>query len=323
MAENLVTYCVIHQPRRIKLPAEVIPPGTKPTDMAPYLFDDVLNKHYFDKVARWCYYPATEMFQDMLDRGFKLGLGFSVSYLWQLRQLGQSSRRALPEAGEPSQLRVGGRRALPQLRLCYRHQAVPGGDAPRQDLRRGVLRQGDPGHRHHRVGDEQRDLLRPPSSRVQRGHARRPPLGDGMARAHPPLLLTANATSLCSAVTTSCPTTWATGSATRPGPATPCAPTPTPPISARPGATWCSSAGTSRPSVNTTTSTPAYSSSCALCPNSSRSMASAACCLAKRWSSSAKPSSPISRCRSSAPPGRAPGEWSSSWATPHNKRSSD
>jgi alpha-amylase len=85
MAENLVTYCVIHQPRRIKLPAEVIPPGTKPSDMAPYLFDDAMNRRYFEKVARWCYYPATEMFQDMLDRGFKLGLGFSVSYLWQLR----------------------------------------------------------------------------------------------------------------------------------------------------------------------------------------------------------------------------------------------
>jgi alpha-amylase len=85
MAENLVTYCVVHQPRRIKLPAQVIPPGTKPQAIAPYLFDDIMNRRYFEKVARWCYYPATEMFQDMLDGGFKLGLGFSVSYLWQLR----------------------------------------------------------------------------------------------------------------------------------------------------------------------------------------------------------------------------------------------
>ena len=85
MAENLVTYCVIHQPRRIKLPAQVIPPGTKPGAMAPFLFDDQMNRRYFEKVARWCYYPATEMFVDMLDQGFKLGLGFSVSFLWQLR----------------------------------------------------------------------------------------------------------------------------------------------------------------------------------------------------------------------------------------------
>ena len=85
MAENLVTYCVVHQPRRIKLPAQVIPPGTKPVAMAPYLFDDRMNRRYFEKVARWCYHPATEMFTDMLDGGFKLGLGFSVSFLWQLR----------------------------------------------------------------------------------------------------------------------------------------------------------------------------------------------------------------------------------------------
>lgn len=86
MAENLVTYCVIHQPRRIKLPAQIIPPGTKPNAMAPYLFDDQMNRRYFEKVARWCYYPATDMFLDMLDQGFKLGLGFSVSFLWQLRR---------------------------------------------------------------------------------------------------------------------------------------------------------------------------------------------------------------------------------------------
>jgi alpha-amylase len=86
MAENLVTYCVVHQPRRIKLPAQIIPPGTKPTQMEPFLFDDAMNRRYFDKVARWCYYPATETFLDMLEHGYKLGLGFSVSFL---RQLGQ------------------------------------------------------------------------------------------------------------------------------------------------------------------------------------------------------------------------------------------
>ncbi len=30
VAENLVTYCVVHQPRRIRLPAQVDPQGTKP-----------------------------------------------------------------------------------------------------------------------------------------------------------------------------------------------------------------------------------------------------------------------------------------------------
>ena len=86
MAENLVTYCVVHQPRRIKLPAQVIPRGTTPADMAGYLLDDVMNKRYFDKVAKWCYYPASQMFLDMLDQGYKLGIGFSVSFLWQLER---------------------------------------------------------------------------------------------------------------------------------------------------------------------------------------------------------------------------------------------
>ena len=86
MAEKLVTYCVVHQPRRIKLPAQIIPVGTTPADIAPYLFDDAMNRRYFEKVARWCYYPATEMFVDMLDHGYKLGIGFSMSFLWQLEQ---------------------------------------------------------------------------------------------------------------------------------------------------------------------------------------------------------------------------------------------
>jgi alpha-amylase len=86
MAENLVTYCVVHQPRRLKLPAQIIPKGTKPEAMSAYLLDDAMNRRYFDKVARWCYHPACKMFLDMLDEGYKLGLGFSVSFLWQMRQ---------------------------------------------------------------------------------------------------------------------------------------------------------------------------------------------------------------------------------------------
>lgn len=86
MADTLVTYCVIHQPRRLRLPARVIPPGLPPKKWAEHLFDDEMNRRYLEKVARWCYYPAIEMFQAMLDKGFKLGLGFSVSMLWQMRR---------------------------------------------------------------------------------------------------------------------------------------------------------------------------------------------------------------------------------------------
>jgi alpha-amylase len=86
VASHLVTYCVVHQPRRLRLPARVIPAGTAPKDMAALLFDDDMDRRYFEKVARWCYHPATEMFLQMLDDGFKLGLGFSMSFLLQMRR---------------------------------------------------------------------------------------------------------------------------------------------------------------------------------------------------------------------------------------------
>ncbi len=189
MAENLVTYCVVHQPRRVKLPAQVIPRGTKPADMAGYLFDDVMNKRYFDKVAKWCYYPATKMFLDMLDQGYKLGIGFSVSFLMAAAALGQGTHRALQDAGGPSQLRAGRRGALSQFRFCPGYQALSEGDETGKGFRGRLLRQRDPGHRHHRDGDEQRDLLRPHAVRLQRRRARRAQVGHGLAGDHPSLQL--------------------------------------------------------------------------------------------------------------------------------------
>jgi len=84
MAEKLVIYCVVHQPRRLRLPAEVIPAGTPPDSIAKYLFDDDMNRRYLEKVAHWCYRPATDMFLELLDAGIRLSLGFSLSFLWQL-----------------------------------------------------------------------------------------------------------------------------------------------------------------------------------------------------------------------------------------------
>ncbi len=86
MAENLVIYCVVHQPRRLRLPAQVIPAGTPPQEMAQYLFDDEMNRRYLEKVGKWCYRPATDMFLELLDAGVRLSLGFSLSFLWQLEQ---------------------------------------------------------------------------------------------------------------------------------------------------------------------------------------------------------------------------------------------
>ena len=90
MAENLVIYCVAHQPRRIRLPAQVIPAQTPPEAMAQYLFDDDMNRRYLDKVAHWCYRPAAQMFLELMDQGFKLSLGLSMSLLWQMERWDKS-----------------------------------------------------------------------------------------------------------------------------------------------------------------------------------------------------------------------------------------
>jgi alpha-amylase len=83
MANDLVVYTVVHQPRRIKLPAQPIPRGAVPEDIERCLFDDRMNERYFRKVAKWCYYPATRTFIDLVEDGFKLSIGFSVSFLKQ------------------------------------------------------------------------------------------------------------------------------------------------------------------------------------------------------------------------------------------------
>ena len=83
MATEIVVYTVVHQPRRIKLPAQPIPAGADPADIERCLFDERMNEWYFRKVARTCYYPATEMFLRLLDEGMKLSIGFSLSFVRQ------------------------------------------------------------------------------------------------------------------------------------------------------------------------------------------------------------------------------------------------
>ncbi|MFA5055976.1 MAG: glycoside hydrolase family 57 protein [Dehalococcoidia bacterium] len=84
MARDLVMYCVAHQPRRLKLPAQPIPANADIEDIERCLFDEAMNERYLHKVANWCYYPATEMFLDLVEGGMKMSLGFSVSILRQL-----------------------------------------------------------------------------------------------------------------------------------------------------------------------------------------------------------------------------------------------
>jgi alpha-amylase len=83
VAENLVVYTVVHQPRRLKLPAHVIPRGTSPEAMPDLVFDEPMNRRYFEKVASFSYLPASKMFRDLTRRGWKMSIGFSNSFLLQ------------------------------------------------------------------------------------------------------------------------------------------------------------------------------------------------------------------------------------------------
>ena len=83
MAENLVVYTVVHQPRRLRLPAQVIPPKTSAESMPDFVFDEPMNRRYFEKVATFSYLPASKMFRNLTKRGWKMSIGFSNSFLIQ------------------------------------------------------------------------------------------------------------------------------------------------------------------------------------------------------------------------------------------------
>lgn len=86
MANDLIVYTVVHQPRRLKLPAQPIPSRASIADIENCLFDDGINRFYLEKVARTCYRPAIARFQQMLEAGFKMSVGFSTSFLIQAEQ---------------------------------------------------------------------------------------------------------------------------------------------------------------------------------------------------------------------------------------------
>ncbi|MDI6689921.1 MAG: glycoside hydrolase family 57 protein [Actinomycetota bacterium] len=83
MASDLVVYVVVHQPQRLKLPAQPIPKGAIPDDIERCVFDSELNRFYFEKVSKTCYHPATSLFLQMVESGFKMSIGFSASFIKQ------------------------------------------------------------------------------------------------------------------------------------------------------------------------------------------------------------------------------------------------
>jgi alpha-amylase len=83
MVADLAIYTVVHQPRRLKLPAQPIPRGASIPEIYHCLFDERINERYFRKVAQYSYYPATRMFLDLVRKGMRLSIGFSLSLLHQ------------------------------------------------------------------------------------------------------------------------------------------------------------------------------------------------------------------------------------------------
>lgn len=83
MVADLAIYTVVHQPRRLKLPAQPIPHGATVEEIAHCLFDERMNERYFRKVAQYSYYPAARMFLELVRQGMKLSIGFSLSFVRQ------------------------------------------------------------------------------------------------------------------------------------------------------------------------------------------------------------------------------------------------
>jgi alpha-amylase len=84
--QDVLIYTVIHQPRRLRLPAAPLPAGAPPEQLEARLFDEQLNEKYFRQVAENCYYPALEKLHPLLDRGLKLAIGFSLSFIEQAQR---------------------------------------------------------------------------------------------------------------------------------------------------------------------------------------------------------------------------------------------
>src|SRR5260370_37411874 len=84
MVVDVVLYLAVHQPRRLKLPAQPIPRCASIEDITRCLFDERLNERYFRQVAQSCYYPAARLFLQLVrQQKLRLALGISLSFVRQ------------------------------------------------------------------------------------------------------------------------------------------------------------------------------------------------------------------------------------------------
>ena len=84
MVVDVALYTFVHQPRRLKLPAQPIPRYASIEDITRCLFDERLNEYYFRQVAQASYYPAARVLLKLVrEQGLHLALGFSLSFARQ------------------------------------------------------------------------------------------------------------------------------------------------------------------------------------------------------------------------------------------------
>ncbi|HEY1354453.1 MAG TPA: hypothetical protein VGF67_32990 [Ktedonobacteraceae bacterium] len=87
MVVHMALYTLIHQPRRLKLPAQPVPRGASLEDIARCLFDERLNERCFRQIALSCYYPAARLFLELVrQQKLRLTLGFTLSFVQQAQR---------------------------------------------------------------------------------------------------------------------------------------------------------------------------------------------------------------------------------------------
>jgi alpha-amylase len=84
MVVDVALYTLVHQPRRLKLPAQPIPRYASIEDITRCLFDERSNEYYFRQVAQASYYPGARVLLEMArEQGVHLALGLTLSFVSQ------------------------------------------------------------------------------------------------------------------------------------------------------------------------------------------------------------------------------------------------
>jgi alpha-amylase len=83
MATRAALYLIAHQPRRLRLPAVPIPAGMSPAGVEAALFDDEMNRRYFERVLVKSYEPTVDLLGRLAGSGVAVNLALTESLRWQ------------------------------------------------------------------------------------------------------------------------------------------------------------------------------------------------------------------------------------------------